>query len=368
MDPRDHVNDIEDAERQLTPPEQPQQSFTEGHGDLDAQSYLDDGFMFEAFVDQTGGGQTGADFGDAVFRLPRPDEYRSGANVNVDFPSEFAYGYYQRHGTAVNDSQDATSWGTFGDPGVPDEQQTVANTTYDPADPRLQHTLPQMASADPTDSSVFTFPDNINTRTWATYPMPHTGLIARTLMDPTSSRDMVSTTTTIPVDLLKRTRRRRRASTTSTGAPDASRVKKQCAGCEKTFYTSKDADKLRCTRCYDKHVKHTAGHKIYAFNPDMNIEQAWNRLYPPVEALSPAGDDVQMARANEHDYVRRLMEAVSQPYTSNHSGSKEDQQRVAQQSKLNRKPFDSIQYRDDLVNARIRFLFVSNSPIHVSRL
>jgi hypothetical protein len=51
------------------------------------------------------------------------------------------------------------------------------------------------------------------------------------------------------------------------------------------------------------------------------------------------------------------VEAVSIPYTSDGSGTKEDQQRLAQQAKLNKKPFDSTQYRDDLVNARIRFLF-----------
>jgi hypothetical protein len=48
---------------------------------------------------------------------------------------------------------------------------------------------------------------------------------------------------------------------------------------------------------------------------------------------------------------------VSLPYSGDGSGSKEDQQHMAQQAKLNKKPFDSIQYRDDLVNARIRFLF-----------
>jgi hypothetical protein len=364
MDPRGHVNDTKDVERQLAPPKQPQQGFAEGQGDFDAQGYFDDSFMFEAYEDHAGAAgpvQNDVDFEDAAFTLPKAEDYRSGMNINQ--PSGLAYGYYQQDGTAVNRAQDLTSWGMFGDPGVPDEQQTIANATYDPADPRLQHTLPQMGSADPTDltdHSTFTFPDIINTQSWPTYSRPQTSLTARNLMDSTTSRAMASTATAaiLPVDPLRRTRRRRRESTASTGAPDASRVKKSCAGCEKAFYTSKDPDRLRCTRCYDKHVKHTAGHTTYTFNPDMDIEQAWNRLYPTVEALSPQGDDVETARTNEQDYVRRLVEAVSTPYTSDGSGSKEDQQRVAQQAKLNKKPFDSIQYRDDLVNARIRFLFV----------
>jgi hypothetical protein len=361
MDPRGHVNDAKDVERQLAPPEQPQQGFAEGEGDFDPQSYFDDSFMFEAYDNHTGAvgpAQNDTDdFEDAAFALPKAEDRRSGMNINQ--PSGFAYGYYQQHGPAINEPQDSTSWGMFGDPGVPDGQQTIANATYDPADPRLQHTLPQMGSADPTNHSTFTFPDSINTQTWPTYPTPQTKLTTRNFMDLTISRDVTSTTVVLPVDPLKRTRRRRRESTASTGAPDASRVKKSCAGCDKAFYTSKDPDRLRCTRCYDKHVKHTAGHTTYTFNPDMNIEQAWNRLYPTVEALSPKGDDVETGRTNEQDYVRRLVEAVSTPYTSDGSGSKEDQQRVAQQAKLNKKPFDSIQYRDDLVNARIRFLFVS---------
>jgi hypothetical protein len=374
MDPRGHASDINDAERQLAPPEQTQQGFAEGEGNFDAQGYFDDSFMFEAYDGHTGAVgavQNEADFGDAdfedaAFTLPKSEDYRSGSNINADVPSRFAYGYYRQHGTAVNEPQDAASWNIFGDPGVPGGQQTIANATYDPVDPRLQHTLSQMGSADHTDHSAFTFPDDINTPNWPTYPTPQTGLTTGNLMNPTTARDMASTSTTLPLDPLKRTRRRRRESTASSGAPDASRVKKSCAGCEKAFYTSKDPDRLRCTRCYDKHVKHTAGHTTYTFNPDMSIAEAWTRLYPPVEALSPKGDDIETARANEQDYVRRLVEAVSTPYTSDGSGSKEDQQRVAQQTKLNKKPFDSIQYRDDLVNARIRFLFVSLQPVSLA--
>ena len=362
MDPRGHANDSKDAERQSAPPDQQQQGFAEGEGDFDVQGLLDADFMFEAYDDHAGAVgavPNDADFEDGTFALPKPEDYTSGANFNTDVPPGFAYGYYRQHGAAVNDPQDAASWGFFGDPGMPDGQQTIASATYDTVDPRLRHTLPQMGSADPTDHSAFTFPGSINTQNWPAYPMPQTGLTTRNLMDPTTSRDMASTSTVLPPDPLKRTRRRRRESTASSGAPDASRVKKSCAGCEKAFYTSKDPDRLRCTRCYDKHVKHTAGHTTYTFNPDMSIDQAWNRLYPPVEALSPKGDDVETGRTNEQDYVRRLVEAVSTPYTSDQSGSKEDQQRVAQQVKMNKKPFDSIQYRDDLVNARIRFLFVS---------
>jgi hypothetical protein len=360
MDPRGHVNDAKDVERQLAPPEQPQQGFAEGQGDFDPQSFFDDSFMFEAYDNHAGTVgpvQNDADFEDAGFDLPKTEDYRSGMNLNQ--PSGFAYGYYQQHGTTVNEPQDSTSWGMFADPGVPDGQQTIANATFDSTDLRLQHTLPRMGSPDPTDPSSFSFPDSINTPNWPTYPTPQTSLTTRNLMDSTTSRNMAPTSAVISVDPLKRTRRRRRESTASTGALDASRVKKSCAGCDKAFYTSKDPDRLRCTRCYDKHVKHTAGHTTYTFNPDMDIDQAWSRLYPAVEALSPKGDDVETGRANEQDYVRRLVEAVSTPYTSDGSGSKEDQQRMAQQAKLNKKPFDSIQYRDDLVNARIRFLFVS---------
>ncbi|KAM0715904.1 hypothetical protein Q7P37_008418 [Cladosporium fusiforme] len=154
----------------------------------------------------------------------------------------------------------------------------------------------------------------------------------------------------------RRPRRRRQASTGSQ-TPEASRIKRQCAGCDKSFYVSKDPDKLRCTRCYDKHVKHSAGHTTYNFDPNANVDNAWLTLYPQIAPLGLAGDDVDVAKTFDQDYCRRLIEAISQPYTSDQSGSKEDQQRVVQQTKLNRKPFDSTQYRDDLVNARIRFLF-----------
>ena len=370
MDPRGHVNPTNDAERQFSPPEQQQQGFAEGYGSFDAQSYFDDGLILGEYDEHTGAVgvvQNEAGFPDAVFMRARPEDYGSGANISADVPSGFAYAYSHQHVTAVNEAQGADSWDIFGDPNVPGGQQTNANATYDLADLRLQHPLPQMRSADLTDHSIFIFPDSINTQNWTTYPIAQTDRTSRTLMDPKGLRDMTLTSTALPVDLLKRTRRRRRASTASSGAPDASRVKKQCAGCDKAFYTSKDPDKLRCTRCYDKHVKHTAGHTTYTFNPDMNIEQAWTRLYPPVEAFSPTGDDVQTARTNEQEYVCRLVDAVSQPYTSDQSGSKEDQQRVAQQAKLNKKPFDSIQYRDDLVNARIRFLFVNFVPHEMSQ-
>jgi len=370
MDPRGHVNATNDAERQLSPPEQQQQGLAEGYEPFDAQSYFNDYLNFEDYDSQTGAVgavHNEADFLDAVFMRPRPEDHGSGVDINPDVNLGYAYDYHRQYGTAVNDPQDTASWDVVGDTGVPVGQQTIANAPYDQTDPRLQHTLPQMRSPDLTDHSTFIFPQSINTQGWPANPLAQTNLATSNTVDPTSSRDMTSTPTAPPVDIFRRTRKRLRATSASPGAPEASRVKKQCAGCDKAFYTSKDPDKLRCTRCYDKHVKHSAGHTTYTFNPNMNIEQAWNRLYPHVEALSPMGDDVQTARANEQDYVRRLVEAVSQPYTSDMSGSKEDRQRVAQQWKLNKKPFDSVQYRDELVNARLRFLFVGIGQLDMSQ-
>lgn len=123
---------------------------------------------------------------------------------------------------------------------------------------------------------------------------------------------------------------------------------------------------MRCTRCYDKHVKHTAGHTTYHFDPNANVDSAWLALYPRVVPLALPGDDVDFAKTHDLDYCRRLIEAISLPYVSDGTGSKEDLQRVAQQTKLNRKPYDSAQYRDNLVNARVRFLFVrtTSKPLY----
>lgn len=143
--------------------------------------------------------------------------------------------------------------------------------------------------------------------------------------------------------------------------PDPTRLKRECAGCAKAFNQSKDPDLHRCTRCYEKHVKHTAGPTTYIYQPEITINEAWKTLYPILAPIALVGDDVHTAKSLQGHYVRRLIEAISVPYLSDQSGTKEDQQRVAQQSKLNKKPFDSTQYRDDKVNARVQFLFVSTS-------
>lgn len=158
--------------------------------------------------------------------------------------------------------------------------------------------------------------------------------------------------------------RRRRISEDSFAEPTAQRTKKECVGCSKAFYQSKDPEGKRCTRCHTKHVKNSSGPTVYDFDENIDICRSWNRLYPQMPPLNLIGDDVQHEAANEQDYVRRLIEAVNQPYVSDGSRSKEDIQRLAQQAKLNKKPHDSDQYRPDLVNMRLRLLFAIARSYH----
>jgi hypothetical protein len=290
--------------------------------------------------------------------FPAYDNVTSGPDTYGSDIAGSGFGYHDAHGVAVNGYDDPNLYENFlRDLDMPDGEQTF-NATNDFTDPYLHQHLPQFGSG---DLAGHTFPDfafDSHTHAANTVPLPayNSGAFTSPAMD-TNTAQAIIPPSSPPTEPSKRTRRRRPASVGSRGTPEASRIKKQCAGCDKTFYTSKDPEVMRCSRCYDKHVKHTAGHRTYVFDPEMTIDHAWRRLYPEVEALTPPDDDVEAAKANEQDYIRRLVEAISIPYTSDGSGSKEDSQRVAQQAKLNKKPFDSTQYRDDLVNARIRFLF-----------
>ena len=363
MDLRHNVNDNDDSKRRSPPIEQPQPGnngfFPEV---MNASDYRTDFFNGYDGTDMTYGGMpsNAERAAQDILEPPALQGYNDLTSRNEAY-SGSGFDYRDLNDATVNGYGDPNPYDNFfNDLDMPHDGQTIFDFSASDnlAHPFPNQDLPQFGSGNLTDHP---FPElTFSSHTHATGPAPlptHTG---GTLTSPNMDEDATQPAlppTSPAMDFSRRPRRRRPASMDSRDTPEPSRVKKQCAGCEKAFYSSKDPNGLRCTRCYDKHVKHTAGHTTYVFDPEMTIDHAWRRLYPNIEPLAPAGDDVEVAKVNELDYIRRLIEAVSIPYTSDGSGSKEDQQRLAQQSKMNKKPFDSTQYRDDLVNARIRFLF-----------
>lgn len=242
-----------------------------------------------------------------------------------------------------------------------DQGQTNANASLFLRDPNAALTLPHFRSPDPVDRNLAALPNSYNNLSHLQYSGPSHGQMSGAHGYSAFGRNTDQSSpapTHPPIEATNRPRRRRRASTDSMQISEPVRLKRECAGCAKAFNQSKDPDLHRCTRCYEKHVKHTAGPTTYIYQPRITIDEAWKTLYPTLAPIALAGDDVCTAKSLQGYYVRRLIEAISVPYLSDQSGTKEDQQRVAQQSKLNKKPFDSTQYRDDKVNARVQFLFV----------
>lgn len=365
MDFQQNVNDTNDFERRSPPAEQMQSGNNDFFPDFDVTSDSNTHF-FDLDYD---GGNGGTDTiytdlpynEEGAFVLQAYSQVTSGANAHGNSEPASGSGYHHPYSATVNAYEYPNFYGNdFRNLEISHEEQ--ANFNFDASDQftnQLFHQDPPLfGSGDLSDHHFPVFPFNVDTHAANTVSLPahSSGALTSPIMNEHTAQPTLPSTSP-PMDSSRRTRRRRAASMDSRDTPEPSRVKKQCAGCDKAFYTSKDPDGLRCTRCYDKHVKHTAGHTTYVFDPGMTIDHAWRRLYPEVETLALAGDDVVAAKASEQDYIRRLIEAVSIPYTSDGSGTKEDQQRVAQQAKLNKKPFDSTQYRDDLVNARILFLF-----------
>ena len=363
MDVRHNVNDNDDSERQSPPIEQSQSGNNGFFPELlDASDYRTDFFNGYDGTGMTYPGIPSGEEGAAqdILEAPVLHGYNDLTSRNDAYLGP-GFDYRDLNDASVNGYGDPNPYDNFfNDPDMPHDGQTIFDFS---APDNLTHQfpnqdLPQFGSGNLTDHP---FPDfHFNTHTHAASPAPLPAHIGGTFT--TSNMDEDATQPALPptspaTNAPRPNKRRRAASMDSRDTPEPSRVKKQCAGCEKPFYSSKDPNGLRCTRCYDKHVKHTAGHTTYVFDPEMTLENAWRRLYPNIEPLAPAGDDVEAAKKNEPDYIRRLIEAVSIPYTGDGTGAKEDQQRLAQQSKMNKKPFDSTQYRDDLVNARIRFLF-----------
>lgn len=358
MDFRHNVNDNDDSERRSPPIEQPQSGDNGFFPDLmNASDYRIDFFNGYDGTGMVYGGMSNA--GGAaqdVLETPIVQGYNDLTTRNKAYPGT---GFDDRdlNEATFNDLGDPNLYDNyFADLDIPQDGQIIFDFSASNNFPNQD--LPRFGSGNLTNHSFpqFTFSSHTHAASPAPLPAHIGGILTTSNMDDAATQPALPPTSPA-MDSSKRPRRRRAASMDSRDTPEPSRVKKQCAGCEKPFYSSKDPNGLRCTRCYDKHVKHTAGHTTYIFDPNMNIDSAWRRLYPTIEPLAPAGDDVEAASKSEGDYIQRLVDAVSIPYTSDGTGSKEDQQRLAQQSKMNKKPFDSNQYRDDLVNARIRFLF-----------
>jgi hypothetical protein len=363
MDFRHDVINNDDSERRTPLAEQLQSGDNDFFpGLLDARDFENDFFNGYGGTDMTYAGLP-SDVEGLAQDIPEPPVLQAYNDLTsgADAYSGNGFDYHNPHDVTVNGYEALISYNNFfQDLDIPHDEQTTFdfsasdNTTH----PFPHQDLPLFGSGNLTDYAFPGLPFNKNTHAASPAPLPAhtTGALTTSNMEDHTTRTALPSTSPLMVST-KRVRRRRPASMDSRDTPEPTRLKKQCAGCEKAFYSSKDPNGLRCTRCYDKHVKHTAGHTVYTFDPGMTIDHAWHRLYPNITPLAPSGDDVETARGNEQDYIRRLVEAVSIPYTSDGSGTKEDQQRLAQQAKLNKKPFDSTQYRDDLVNARIRFLF-----------
>jgi hypothetical protein len=363
MDFRHNVNENDDSNRRSPLAEQLQSGDNELFpGLLNTRDFGNDFSNGYGGVDMTYAGLPSNAEGLAQ-HTPEPPMLQTYNDLDsgVDAYSGSGFDYHDPHGATVNDFENAIPYDNFfHDLGIPHEEQITFDfsASDNSAHPFPHQDLPQFGSGNLIDYPFPVSPFNRHTHAAIPAPLPAhiSGALTTSNMEEHTTRTALPSTSPL-MDSNKRVRRRRPASMDSRDTPEPSRLKKQCAGCEKAFYSSKDPNGLRCTRCYDKHVKHTAGHTVYLFDPQMTIDHAWRRLYPNIAPLAPAGDDVETAKANEQDYIRRSVEAVSIPYTSDGSGTKEDQQRLAQQAKLNKKPFDSTQYRDDLVNARIRFLF-----------
>ncbi|KAM0712790.1 hypothetical protein Q7P35_000237 [Cladosporium inversicolor] len=363
MDFRHNVNDNDDSERRSPPTEQLQSGNNGFFPEImNASDYRTDFFNGCDGTDMTYDGMPSNAGGAAqdVLEPPILQGYNDFTSRNEAY-SGAGFDYRDLNDATVNDPGDPNLYDNlFNELEMPQDGQTFFDFSASDnfTHPFSHQDLPRFGSGNLTDHPFPEIAFSSHTNAASPAPLPaHTG---GTFTTPNMDEDATQPDlppTSPAMDLSKRPRRRRAASMDSRDTPEPSRVKKQCAGCEKPFYSSKDPNGLRCTRCYDKHVKHTAGHTTYIFDPNMNIDSAWRRLYPSIEPLAPAGDDVEAAKKSEEDYIQRLIDAVSIPYTSDGTGSKEDQQRLAQQSKMNKKPFDSNQYRDDLVNARIRFLF-----------
>ena len=316
MDFRSDVTNNDDTERRLPPIEQLQFGNNEFFLELADTNDLGDDFFnldYEHEYDGTDMTYAGLQSNSGTLAQGILQAYNDvTSEMTAHQGSGFDYGH--SHGAVVNGYGDPNGYNNFfNDLDVPHDEQTNFDLSApDNSDHPFPHqNLPQFGSGDLTD---YPFPDfSFKNHTHAAGPAPlpaHiSGTLTTSLMDQDTTRSALPPTSP-PAESSKRVRRRRPASMDSRDTPEPSRVKKQCAGCEKAFYSSKDPQGLRCTRCYDKHVKHTAGHTTYNFNPEMTIDHAWRRLYPNVEPLAPAGDDVEAAKANEQDYIRRLIEAV----------------------------------------------------------
>lgn len=267
-------------------------------------------------------------------------------------------------GPPVNSPAHARPPDTYGDPISSHGGQTTAHATFNLHDFDPTLTLPHLGShLEPHHSGHQDIYSNPHYAPHALYPPPSLGNMGDPLRDPALEQSNMLpmwTTASSPPTAPKSSRKRRRCSTESFQAVEQQRVGKQCAGCDKPFGTSKDPERLRCSRCYDKFVKNNAGHTTYTFDPNFTLEHAWQSLYPHFASLRLPGDDVGSEIGNEQHYLRRLVDAITEPYFSDGSDSKEDRQRVAQQTKLNKKPYDSKQYTNVLINARVRFLWVCN--------
>lgn len=366
MEPEDHVNTKTDGQRRSPPVAQPQEDhawWDDGISDLthfDAQFFENearDDTAIEPALATSPYVQHSTNMPGGEWTYPAAGEDVSGpgtTDYNISAPA-----YNDGNTALVNELDHGDFSHIFGNMGLSGEQQTTANAPNNFNDPHLDLASSQIRIPDLSDNAPSQDPIFNNNYAQSSYTATSATYMTQSLNDRSMNQTSMQSSQPPTSPSIRRPRRRRRASTDSMQTSEPSRLKRQCAGCDKSFYSSKDPDRIRCTRCYDKHVKHTAGHTTYNFDPNSTVESAWLTLYPNVPPLALVGDDVEVARSHDQDYCRRLVEAVSLPYTSDESGSKEDQQRVAQQTKLNRKPFDSAQYRDDLVNARIRFLFVS---------
>ena len=109
-----------------------------------------------------------------------------------------------------------------------------------------------------------------------------------------------------------------------------------------------------CTRHQKKYERNHANPPIFEMLPRINIQIAFNVVYPIIPALGLEHDDVE-SRC-EADWVSDFIDAVNKPYTG---GSQYDEFHTRQQKVYNGKGYD-----EETVNVRLRVLYEAALIFH----
>lgn len=127
-------------------------------------------------------------------------------------------------------------------------------------------------------------------------------------------------------------------------------------------------DGPRCTRCHQKWIKNTTGPQHVDFDPSIEMSQAYDLVYtpqPPLKMEYGLEDDVAgqtIASTASDRWMTFLFDSINSPYVVQETHTHEwiHSNFLTQQQVYNKKFFDQPeQYNRRMINARLRFLFVS---------